>query len=66
LSLYGIHEVLVEAESLQGYGYTLDELLCSAARADEQEDSDEPLRLRSVGKAELAAIIAASKAVFNF
>lgn len=66
LSLYGIHEVLVEAESLQGYGYAPDELLCSASRIAEQEDSDEPLRLRSVATTELAAIIAASKAVFTF
>ena len=32
LSLYGVHEVLVEAESLQDYGHAPDELLCSASR----------------------------------
>lgn len=66
LSLYGIHEVLVEADSLQQSGYAQEDLLCSAAHVDDQEDPAAPLLLRIIEKPELAAIIASSKAVFNF
>lgn len=62
LGLYGIDEVMVEARALQHYGLSMHDLLDAA----DMETADQPLRFTSITPAQLASLIADSKAVFNF